>query len=216
MTHERTIFPRMDVDQNAQDDPFAKPPRQPLRQPSRQSRETFREAMQEPVGQPHIAGRSPTSEETTVPHGLIPLPAGSQPAMAISVENKSLDPERWRDLQDVMSRLLVSDRNSHREVRIDVNENVMPGVRIRVLETEGRVTFCLVCSVAHTRQRLTAIITGLSQALADRLQRPVLLQICADGCSPSDMSESLANPQARSRDCEHEPVPPFSARPASQ
>lgn len=85
--------------------------------------------------------------------------------------------------QDLLERLMVDDGAGHsggKQVRMELKSDVLPGVSIAIEEAEGRLQVRFICSVESSRLRLVAAAPLHAQTLAERLQRPVLLQVQTD------------------------------------
>lgn len=195
MTADRSVSLRLDVNQQALTDTSTQHQRDTPREASPESRDAFRQAMRgASTSGPDTATSdgqvSSTSSEETLPRGIPPvvLPPTHGAGRA------SLDATLQQNLCGSLERLLVSDDNRE-EVRLDLKDDALPGVSIRILEDEGRLVVCFTCSVDSVRRRLDAAINELAQQLADRLHRDVLLQVQTDDPQDLRLNEALSGPQ---------------------
>lgn len=85
------------------------------------------------------------------------------------------------DLAQAAERLLVGDGSSgRREVRIDLKDDVLPGVTLAVYEEEGRLVAAFTCASEASRERLNACAQALADELAQSLGRPARVRITTD------------------------------------
>lgn len=86
-----------------------------------------------------------------------------------------------RSLAEAADRLLVGDGgNGRNEVRIDLKDEVLPGVTVSVYEDEGRLVAAFVCASENSRERLNACARALADELAESLKRAVLVRVTTD------------------------------------
>jgi len=91
-----------------------------------------------------------------------------------------------RDLCQAAERLLVGDGSSgRREVRIELKDEVLPGVTVSVYEDMGRLVAAFVCASEPSRERLCACAQALADELSASLRRPVLVRVTTD--DPEDL-----------------------------
>lgn len=195
MTTERNISLRMDVGQQALSDSTAQHHPDTPRQATPQDRDAFLRALHTASGHPDIQGQRqhPDTNNAARDHPL----SHSIPSVAVppAPTVNRLETPIQHDLCESLERLLVSDEGNHEEVRLDIKDDALPGVSIRLFEAEGRLTVCFVCSADAVRRRLDATITELAGQLATRLQRDVLVQVQTDDPQDLRLNEALARPQ---------------------
>lgn len=85
-----------------------------------------------------------------------------------------------QDLSEMAERLLVDDGSGRREVRIDLKDEVLPGVTVSVYEDEGRLVAAFVCASEPSREKLCACAQALACELAQLLVRPTLVRVTTD------------------------------------
>ena len=133
-----------------------------------QARQRFEEALAKP---PEAAtGDKPAL--ATQPFALF----GSVPVRAVIEEQPPAPP-----IGEMVERLMVDD-GSHggKQVRMELKDDLLPGVTVAIQELEGRVQVDFLCSVESSRLRLEAAAPDQARQLAERLQRAVLLRIQTD------------------------------------
>ena len=111
-----------------------------------------------------------------------------------------IDAQLYRRIGDVVERLMVGDgRSGNRQVRMDVKEDLLPGVTITVQELDGRLEVDFTCVRDEPRQRLAESAPDHAQMLATRLARDVLVRVQAsDGADPTRV-EFAATPSTLRR-----------------
>ncbi len=89
-------------------------------------------------------------------------------------------------IAEAATRLLVGDGSSgRREVRIELKDDVLPGVTVSVHEDEGRLVAAFICANEASRERLCGCAQELADALAQSLARATLIRITTD--DPDDL-----------------------------
>jgi hypothetical protein len=145
---------------------FARGTGQQQRQPDAESRQRFDDAMR---------ATSESGERVEPPQ--VP-----QPFALFG----SLPPESGQDakllprLDDVLDGLMVDVTGDGRQVRMDLKDEVMPGVTIVIQETQGRLQVDFICSLEDSRLKLNAAAPDHAPQLAQRLGRDVLLRVQTD------------------------------------
>jgi hypothetical protein len=106
------------------------------------------------------------------------------------------DPQLFRRIGEVVERLMVGDgRSGNRQVRMDLKEDLLPGVTVTVQELDGRLEVDFTCIHDLPRQRLADAAPEQAQVLASRLDRDVLLRVQAREGEDADRLEVVATPQ---------------------
>lgn len=144
------------------------------------------------------SGDSEASEPAHTPqHEIADL--SPPPRLALEATSKQIEtaaaPALAAGLRDALftslDRLLVSDDRS--ELRLDLKDEILPGVSVRLAETEGRLTVCFTCSVDSVRRQLSAHIDDLARELAQHLQRDALIQVQTDDPHDMRLTETLGH-----------------------
>ncbi len=93
-----------------------------------------------------------------------------------------------------VERLMVSDgSNGNRQVRMELKEDLLPGVSVAIQELEGRLQVDFVCSVENSRQKLGSALPDLAHTLAQRLGRDVLMRVQTDDEDDPCVQEALGH-----------------------
>lgn len=104
--------------------------------------------------------------------------------------------ELGRTLAASAERLLVSeDGGNGREVRIDLKDELLPGVSVRIYEDQGRLVTAFVCASEDARERLNAWAPGFAAELAQSLRREVLVQVQTDDPEDLRLFETVRRPE---------------------
>lgn len=97
-------------------------------------------------------------------------------------------------LSQSAEQLLVNDNGGRREVRVELKDDVFPGVSVAVFEDEGRLVAAFTCSVEASRERLAAGAPALAGELAQSLSRPTRVQVQTDDPEDPCLIEARAEP----------------------
>lgn len=168
----------------------------PMQQPDEQATERFEAAL---AGQNRDADARGTQVKTDgqVPGSLFDL-LGAQHRLAAPGVSAAPPQERvssdWaQQMGESIERLMVDDgQNGSRQVRMQLKEEVLPGVTVAIQECEGRLQVDFICSVEASRLRLNQEAPVHARTLADRLQRDVLLRVQTDDEDDLCLLETLA------------------------
>lgn len=94
--------------------------------------------------------------------------------------------------------LLVADGSQgRRQVRVELKDEVLPGVSVSVYEEEGRVIADFVCASEPSRQRLAALVRTLAVQLAESLGRLTRVRVATDDPEDPCLTETDADAPAR-------------------
>lgn len=94
--------------------------------------------------------------------------------------------------------LLVADGSQgRRQVRVELKDDVLPGVSVSVYEEAGRVVADFICANEGSRERLTAMARPLAEQLADSLGRDARVRVSADDPEDPCLAETDASAPAR-------------------
>jgi hypothetical protein len=103
-----------------------------------------------------------------------------------------------RALGDSAEQLLVADgSNGRRQVRVELKDDVLPGVSVSVYEEEGRCVADFICANERSRERLCAMAPELAAELADSLGRPTRVRVGTDDPEDPCLSETDADAPVR-------------------
>ncbi len=98
-----------------------------------------------------------------------------------------------RALSETAEQLLVADGSGgRRQVRVELKDDVLPGVSVSVYEEEGRCVADFVCANERSRERLCAMAPELAAQLADSLGRPARVRVSADDPEDPCLAETDA------------------------
>lgn len=161
-----------------------------------QASDADREAFQQALSQDGDAGTANSGDEagTLRPFALFGAPAApGEPVKADAGDDMAA--RLARDLGSSVERLLVGDGSSgRREVRLDLADELLPGVSVSVFEEEGRVVAAFVCASEASRERLAACAATLASELAQALSRGTLVRVTTD--DPDDPCLTQATGEA--------------------
>jgi hypothetical protein len=87
---------------------------------------------------------------------------------------------------------LAEPGGGRRQVRVDLKDDVLPGVSVSVYDEEGRCVAEFVCANARSRERLCAMAPELAAQLADSLGRPARVRVSADDPEDPCLAETDA------------------------
>jgi hypothetical protein len=94
-----------------------------------------------------------------------------------------------------VERLMVGDgRSGNKQVRIELKDDVLPGVSLTVQELDGRIQVDFFCSVEDSRMRLNEAASAQANELAQRLARDVLVRVQTDDEDDPCLLEAAASP----------------------
>ena len=121
-----------------------------------------------------------------------------QPAGALSHEIAGAPLEHHEevmgDLNDGVERLMVGDGSSgNRQVRMELKDEFLPGVSVTIQELEGRLQVDFICSVEDSRRKLNCALSDMSQTLAQRLGREILMRVQTDDEEYPCLQEALGS-----------------------
>ena len=138
-------------------------------QPDPRARDNFEQALH--ATQSREDAQSPAAQASN-PFALFGSVAAAPPAA---------DRALSRQLNESLQRLMVDDAVAGgKQVRMELAEDVLPGVTVTIQEKEGRVQVDFICAAEASRLRLNAALPEQAPLLAERLRRDVLLRVQAD------------------------------------
>jgi hypothetical protein len=117
----------------------------------------------------------------------VPMTPSSPPMSPAASERSSLLTSAaisdW--LQQAISSLQVSQGTaSNREVRFDIRSEILPGVRVVLQESNGRVQVDFICSVEASRHLVSEIAQREVSEMARRCRRDLVLRVRAEDEDP--------------------------------
>ena len=123
--------------------------------------------------------------QTALPAGPFALFASAAPAPA--VHEGVID-----SLREMVGRLLVDD-SGNGSLRIDIADDVMPGVAVSVREDAGAWLAEFHCRVEASFIRLAEPAQEMARALAAALSRDAVWRVVADGLPPGGRWQTMAD-----------------------
>lgn len=148
-----------------------------------QARERFERALAEPG--------EPMSTEAKGVGAALPFSLFASVAVGSAQERVQAHPA----IGEMVERLMVDD-GSHggKQVRMELKDELLPGVTVAIQELEGRLQVDFICSVESSRLRLEAAAPEQAQVLAGRLKRGVLLRVQTDDADDPCLFEAAGSP----------------------
>ena len=157
----------------------------PRREASDSDRQAFEQALAQEGAEPPV---DDSSSDIPRPFALFP---GAAPATEPSAD---APPGLAQALSHAADRMLVGDGNSsRREVRLELKDEVLPGVTLSIYEEEGRLVAAFVCASETSRETLNRCAQTLADELAQSLARAVLVQVSTDDPEDPCLFEAAAN-----------------------
>ena len=105
---------------------------------------------------------------------------GNAPASAAPTPAQRSPNPLAQGLGDAVERLMVGEGTSGEQVRMELKDDVLPGVCVAIEEREGRLQVDFICSVERSRLKLTDALPDMAHTLAERLRRDVLMRVQTD------------------------------------
>ena len=161
-------------------------------QASKDDRQAFEQAMSsESTQAPAPAEAAPVD----VPRPFALFGAFAQSASTATAGGAPAPGELSQGLRQAAERLLVGDGSSgHREVRIELKDEVLPGVTVCVYEDQGLLVAAFICASEPSREKLCACASALAGELAASLNRAVLVRVSTDDPEDPCPFEAAADP----------------------
>jgi len=162
-------------------------------QASKDDRQAFEQALSSEREQ----APAETPPPADVPRPFALFGAFAAPASAPAAGGASAPGELSQGLRQAAERLLVGDGSSgRREVRIELKDEVLPGVTVCVYEDQGLLVAAFVCASEPSREKLCACAAALAGELAGSLNRAVLVRVSTDDPEDPCPFEAAADPAA--------------------
>jgi hypothetical protein len=142
----------------------------------------FQQAMQTPLD---------TSRQAPLPSGPFALFA-AQPA-TVPEPPPAMQSELLSDLmQNMVQQLMVSDGSqSFRRVRMELADDVMPGVVLTLAEEQGLLVAEFTCRQDSAYLRLSQPAQSLASQLASTLERDTVWRVVPDPATPMSFTETV-------------------------
>ena len=116
---------------------------------------------------------TPEPASAPAPFALCRAPAVPPPGTRLAARM-----ELTQQLGGEVERLMVGEGSGGgQQLRVDLKDDVMPGVSVVFEERDGRLQVDFICSVEDSRCKLNAALPDLAPTLAQRLRRDVLLGV---------------------------------------
>jgi len=162
--------------------------------PGRHASDADRRAFEQALAQdPDADGKPPAAPAAATPFSLFGAGASAASVPAEAPASALADA-----LLGSAEQLLVADGSQgRRQVRVELKDDVLPGVSVSVYEEEGRVVADFVCANEASRERLNAMARPLAEQLADSLARPARVRVSADDPEYPCLAETDASAPAR-------------------
>ena len=156
----------------------------------REASDADRQAFQDALGH----GADDTASDTSDAPSDVPRPFALFPGVPVSPPGAvALPGGLAQALGEAADRMLVGDGGSgRREVRLDLKDEVLPGVTLSVYEDAGRLVAAFVCASEASRETLTRCAQTLADELAQSLARPVLVRVSTDDPDDPCLLEAAA------------------------
>jgi hypothetical protein len=153
-------------------------------------RQAFERALSQGDDGQQVRAEAEQAAETPRPFGLF----GSLAAAPAGQAAAGAAPEGLaQSLSTAADRLLVGDGGSgRREVRIDLKDEILPGVTVSVYEDEGRLVAAFACASEASREKLCACAQTLAAEMAQSLSRPALVRVTTDDPEDPCLFEATA------------------------
>lgn len=162
-----------------------------LGQARREAADADRHAFEQAMGQDPAGGAAPAQsrsvDDVPRPFALFGGPAAPRTGQNHVPEGLA------QDLAQAADRMLVGDGSTgRREVRLDLKDEILPGVTMSVYEEEGSLVAAFVCLREASRERLVACAQALADEWAQSMGRSVLVRISTDDPDDPCLTEAAA------------------------
>ncbi|MNK22388.1 Flagellar hook-length control protein FliK [compost metagenome] len=158
------------------------------RQASDADRQAFERAMSQ--GETEAAPEPPAASSPFALFGAnarAQVPAGDSQSESLA-----------QALSETAEQLLVADGSQgRRQVRVELKDDVLPGVSVSVYEEEGRTVADFTCANERSRERLCEMAPDLAAQLAESLDRPTRVRVGTDDPEDPCLAETDAPAPSR-------------------
>lgn len=91
-----------------------------------------------------------------------------------------------------VERLMVGEGRSGNQVRMELKDELLPGVTVAIEAQEGRMQVDFFCRIERSRLLLNNALDAMAETLAQRLQRDVMMRVQTDDAEDRCLVERLA------------------------
>ncbi|MEC4720723.1 flagellar hook-length control protein FliK [Noviherbaspirillum sp. CPCC 100848] len=155
-------------------------------EPNQQDRSRFEQAMHAP---------SPSEPQAPAPATAPPSPFSLFGAVAPAPSLPPAPRSGFPDAAGLLQRLMVSRDGENAQVRMELDEDHLPGVTVSLYEDKGLLTVEFVCRNEEPRRLLNQAAAALAQEMADNLNRPVIWCVMTDDEEDRCRYEVQGNPK---------------------
>lgn len=160
-------------------------------QPDAQARQRFEQALEQPsesAGHPPAEGAPQQSPTALFVPGRLPVTPASG----------GTETAAWRDagrqIADAVEQLMVDeDSRGQRQVRMDLKDEVLPGVTVAIQQAEGRLRVDFLCRHEAPRLQLNAAAPAMAMELAQTLRCDIWLRVQTDDDEDPRTHEAFAS-----------------------
>lgn len=161
-------------------------------QPDAQAQQRFEQAMSQTTDQ----AAPPSSEMPSQPEAPMALfVPGRLPATpALAGTESGVWRDAGRQIAEAVEQLMVDeDSRGQRQVRMDLKDEVLPGVTVAIQEAEGRLRVDFLCRHEAPRLQLNAAASAMANELAHTLRRDIWLRVQTDDDEDPRTHEAFAS-----------------------
>ena len=160
----------------------------------RQASDADRQAFEQAMSQGDVDA-APASEPPAASSPFSLFGAGARaPAPGDDGQSEALA----QALSETAEQLLVADGSQgRRQVRVELKDDVLPGVSVSVYEEEGRTVADFTCANERSRERLCEMAPDLAAQLAESLDRPTRVRVGTDDPEDPCLAETDAPAPSR-------------------
>ncbi len=160
----------------------------------RQASDADRRAFEQALAQ----GQDADAQEPAPPVAATPFSLFGSAAGAVAPPAGGPSQALAEALQGSAEQLLVADGSQgRRQVRVELKDDMLPGVSVSVYEEAGRVVADFICANEASRERLAAMARPLAEQLAGSLGRDTRVRVSADDPEDPCLAETDASAPAR-------------------
>jgi len=158
--------------------------------PSDTDRKAFQDALAADRDSAPTAAAKPAAAETlpSAPFALFGAGRIAEPASHAAAPSGLATA-----LTQSAEQLMVNDDGGRREVRVELKDDVFPGVSVAVFENEGCLVAAFTCADESSRERLSGCAPALAKELAQSLSRATLVQVQTDDPDDPCLIEARAD-----------------------
>ncbi len=156
------------------------------RDPDRQDLQRFEQALQ--------PGGADSPSQMAANHFVAPSPGPVVLPSREAPSGSTVSHGLWGDALNAAARLMVGEQSGRKQVRVDIDEEVLPGVTLVIEESEGRLEVEFTCANEESRLRLNDALGWQASELARRLARDVLMRTQTDDPDDLHVFEVAASP----------------------